>query len=130
MQIMKNKLQLFSEIRGLKARIEELKKREAELVKELEDLKAIQESLISSIQSSAIGTWDWDILTDKIYWSDEYRRLFGHTPYEQASYENWLRTVHPDDRTEANRKAAEAVRGKKDFNIEYRIVRRDGAILL
>jgi diguanylate cyclase (GGDEF)-like protein/PAS domain S-box-containing protein len=45
-----------------------------------------------------IGNWEWDIVTNKSWWSDELYRIFEADPatYE-ASFENFMRIVHPDD---------------------------------
>jgi diguanylate cyclase (GGDEF)-like protein/PAS domain S-box-containing protein len=46
-----------------------------------------------------IGNWEWDLVTNKSWWSDELYRILEEDPaaYE-ASFENFVRKVHPDDR--------------------------------
>lgn len=49
--------------------------------------------------AAGVGTWEWDIVRNEILWSDEYYPLYGLKPGEMApSYENWLGTIHPEDR--------------------------------
>ena len=59
--------------------------------------------LMEAQQLAHIGSWEWDVLTNKIEWSDELYRIYGLTPQEfKADYENYLKYIHPDDREYVN----------------------------
>jgi PAS domain S-box-containing protein len=63
------------------------------------DLRARDERLRRSQVYANIGTWDWNIQTGDLYWSERIAPLFGYTEGElETSYENFLNAVHPDDR--------------------------------
>ena len=58
-----------------------------------------QKRLAEAQQVSHIGSWEWNVTTNAVTWSDEAYRLFGLKPGAGgASYEKYLSFVHPDDR--------------------------------
>jgi len=102
----------------------------AEKHRKAENALRISESRLKKAQRVArLGCWDWDIVTDELYWSDEIYRIFGLKPQEfGATYEAFLNTVHPDDRALVMHAVDEAVYQRKPYNIEHRIVLPDNAI--
>jgi PAS domain S-box-containing protein len=73
-----------------------------------------------------IGNWEWDIATDKAYWSEEMYHIFGRNSQELApSYNEFLNYVHPDDRDYVDSALKKSVKGKT-HSIEYRIVLTNG----
>jgi PAS domain S-box-containing protein len=74
--------------------------------------------------ASHSATWDWDIQTNCCFWSPEYYRLFGLDASIAATYENWLDSIHPDDRETVNQKTLQGLANKvPELRIEYRVVR-------
>ena len=68
------------------------------------------------------GAWEWDLLTDKVHWSDELWKLYGLTENScEPSYEAWQRTIHPDDRAPVHQNLMEAVRDARDLAVEWRV---------
>ena len=63
---------------------EKVKERTAELEKAYNSLKESEERLAEAQKMAHIGNWEWDIATDKVYWSDEMYRIFGLNPQEFA----------------------------------------------
>ena len=76
---------------------------------------------------SHVGSWELDLVTNRLAWSDEVYRIFGLDVQEFAgTYEAVLEAVHPDDRAAVDHAYSESVRnGETGFNIEHRIVRRN-----
>ena len=98
------------------------KKIEVELREREEHLKLAQET-------AHIGSWVWDIGNNKQVWSDERYKIFGLSPKEiEPTLKLYLNFVHPEDRPSVENALFAAIREKKPFIAEYRIVRRDGAI--
>jgi PAS domain S-box-containing protein len=63
--------------------LEELvKQRTEELEKAYDSLKESENSLSEAQRIAHIGSWDWDLVTDEIYASDETYRILGHNPQE------------------------------------------------
>jgi PAS domain-containing protein len=79
----------------------------------------------SDIRERLVGTWDWDILNDRVYADGPAARLFGISDEEAAlgsSITKWLQAVHPDD---LDRLTSEIDRIKKSgdmFTLEYRVI--------
>ena len=74
-----------------------------------------------------IGSWDWDIATDELYWSAETYRIFGSDTHEfSATYCAFLNYIHPDDRDNVDVAVKKALNGKP-FGIDYRIILANGA---
>lgn len=69
--------------------------RETLAVAELEKMSRI----FSAAQKAArFGIFRWNVKSGKSDWSDETFRLYGLNPAkDEASFENWLQTVHPED---------------------------------
>ncbi|MGH2921474.1 MAG: MASE1 domain-containing protein, partial [Gaiellaceae bacterium] len=74
-----------------------------------------------------IGSWEWDVRADKVTWSRELYRLWGHMPGEQAmTYEWYLESVHPDDRNLVRAMVERALQEGSPFSFEHRLLERDG----
>lgn len=80
---------------------------------------------------AGMGTWEYHLAEEKLYWSDECAELFGIKPGEfKGSFEAFLAFVHPKDRDyvmQINQPATELSDGIV-LNYEHRIVRKDGTV--
>ena len=105
---------------------EQVKERTAELEKAYKSLKESEESLAEAQRMAYLGSWNWDIITNGFYLSDEIYRILGRTPQEfGATYNAFLNCVHPDDREYVNKAIIEALNGKP-YNIDHRIILASG----
>ncbi|MBF0170840.1 MAG: PAS domain-containing protein [Nitrospinae bacterium] len=98
--------------------------------KRIQNELAISERRYALAQKAAhIGTWEWDIKTDTMIWSDPVEPLFGFAPGEfGGTYRDFLKCIHPDDRNMVVERGRLCLEGKGDFAVEHRIVRPDGAV--
>ena len=95
--------------------------------KQAEETLKEREKWLSKTQEIAhLGTWELDLVNNRLYWSDEVYRIFGLKPQEfAATYEAFLEHVHPDDRTAVNDAYSNSLsQGKNSYEIEHRIVRK------
>jgi PAS domain S-box-containing protein len=92
-----------------------------------EKLKQSEERLATAQKMAHVGSWEWDVITNKVVWSDEEYRLFGLEPGAgDATYKFYLTLVHPAARRDAMR-WFNAVRAmKKSSRMDILIVRPDG----
>ena len=103
-----------------------VKERTAELEKAYNSLKESEKGLAEAQRMAHIGNWDWNIVTNELYWSDEVYRIFGRNPQEfGATYDEFLSYVHPEDRDYLNNVLIEALNGKP-HSIDYRIILANG----
>ena len=81
------------------------------------------------LHSARVGTWDWDISTGRMHWSDNLEELHGRQPGSfPGTYESAFKDVYPDDLEIINSAIADALKGSGDYQVEYRIVHPDGSI--
>jgi PAS domain S-box-containing protein len=81
-------------------------------------------------QITRTGSWAWSRSSGELFWSREHFRIFGLDPSRtNVSYELFFRMIHPEERARAEQEFQEAVRGRRDFEGEYRVVRPDGGIV-
>jgi PAS domain S-box-containing protein len=121
--------------RKVQMRTKELVIANEQLLKEIEerkraeqDLKNREQSLAEAQRIAHLGNWDWNIVTNELYWSDEIYRIFGLAPQEfGATYEAFLNSVHPDDRPLVERSVDAALYEGKSYSIDHRIVLLDGS---
>jgi len=76
-----------------------------------------------------LGSWDWNIVTNELEWSEEVYRIFGLSSQEfGATYDAFLMSVHPDDREEVKTAVNHALSDPSwEYNIVHRITRPDGS---
>ncbi|MGB9939096.1 PAS domain S-box protein [Methanosarcina sp.] len=104
----------------------ELKKHREQLEKAYKSLKESEKGLAEAQKMAHLGNWDWNIITNELYWSDEIYRIFGLIPQEfGATYDAFLSYVHPDDRDYVDNAVVEALNGKS-YNIDHRIILANG----
>jgi PAS domain S-box-containing protein len=105
---------------GISHDITKRKKAEEALHKSQTELKRAQ-------QIAHIGSWTWDIIADKVTWSDESYHIYGLAPGEvEPSYELFLKFIVPEDRERVDQEVKEAIDVGKKYNITYNIIRQDG----
>ena len=76
---------------------------------------------------AGIGSWEWDISSNTVTWSDEMFRIYGLEPGEfGASYDAFLILVHPDDRGAVEDAVHHSYATGEPFVVEHRVVRADG----
>jgi len=94
-----------------------------------EVLQVSEERLRLAVAAAQIGTWDVDLATRRVEWSDSYGALFGRgrdqfPPDEAAFFE----CVHPDDRELVRRSFGRAIAEDIPYECEFRVLWPDGAI--
>lgn len=76
-----------------------------------------------------LGNWEWNIVTNELWWSEGIYRIFGLQPEEfGATYEAFLATVHPEDRGRVMAAVDAALYQGASYDIDHRIVRPDGTV--
>ncbi len=85
---------------------------------------------LNEAQSLAhIGSWEWDIKENKIYWSDELYRIFGISKDNfDTTYESYTSLIYPDDKEYVNKIIGDAFQKGEAFDFYHRLRRPDGNI--
>jgi len=105
----------------LEKEIKERQQAEAALLKEKTHLAQAQ-------KVAHVGSWEFDLATEEIAWSDETFRIYGLAPGQPApTLSEHGQKIHPDDRTVWDTTVSQIARGKSS-ELEFRIVRPDGQV--
>ena len=93
-----------------------------------ENLRKSEANLAEAQRLSHTGSWDWDVASKRIFWSAEMFNIFGFDPKTTTpTPENYLQSIHPDDRAPIDAAASELYKGN-DAEYNYRIVLPDNSI--
>jgi PAS domain S-box-containing protein len=113
---------------GVLQDITELRQAEKELRASEEALRRSEAYLAEAQRLSHTGTLAFNA-SSPVYWSEEGYRIWGFDPLEPLpDREAVLQRIHPDDRERVNAETEEALRQKRDFSSEFRIVLPDGTV--
>ncbi|RDI39896.1 PAS domain S-box protein [Falsibacillus pallidus] len=95
-----------------------------------EALHKVQDSLVHAQKMANIGSWDYDYEANEAYWSLQMYKIFGMNPHAEfkASYETYLEFIHPSDRMRFISIFQQAIKNRKSFSIEYKIIRMDDEV--
>ena len=92
------------------------------------DLRRNEARLEEAQRVAHVGWWERDFTTNRVSLSDEACRIFGIEPVDLPEWhDRWLKLIHPEDRPRAAEAAVAALRGGPRYDVEYRVVRPDGA---
>ncbi|VXB73881.1 hypothetical protein PSEUDO8BK_31078 [Pseudomonas sp. 8BK] len=76
-----------------------------------------------------IGTWDWDIDTNQLYWSEAIYAMFGYSVGAVTpSYELFYASVHPDDRAQVRAGELRCIGTGENHDEEYRVLWPNGTV--
>ena len=105
---------------------ENVKERTAELEEAYDSLLENDLRLREAQKITHLGNWDWNLLTDELYWSDELYRIFGLDLLESSvTYDAFLSHVDQEDRSYVDNATQKALNGDL-YSIEYMITLPDG----
>jgi PAS domain S-box-containing protein len=94
-----------------------------------ERLRESERRLLEAQQVGQIGSWEWDVATDVVRWSDQLYGIFGLSPREfRPSYPGFLERVHPEDRPLVQSAIERSLADRLPFAFDHRIVRADGSV--
>lgn len=93
------------------------------------ELKISAERFRRSQIAADIGSWDWDIKTGELFWSDRIAPLFGYEEgFVETSFDDFLKVIHPDDKTLVQEAIQAAIDHEKPYEIEHRVIWPDGSV--
>lgn len=94
-------------------------------------LRESAEQLRLAVRSSNLGPWDWDLRTNTVYFSPEWKRQIGYEDHEvQNRYEEWESRLHPEDREPTLAALRAYMDGvQPDYTAEFRRRYKDGSDL-
>jgi len=89
-------------------------------------LQESEEQLERAQKIAHLGSWELDLINNRLIWSDEVYRIFGLKPQEfAATYEAFLEAIHPEDRSIVDNAYSSSIReGRDNYEIEHRVINK------
>ena len=82
-----------------------------------------------ALKAANFGSWDWDLASGQVSWSETVAPLFGLAPGAfGGDYPSFLALAHPGDRRMLEEAVRAALEDKKEYNLEHRIVQPGGRV--
>ncbi|MES2536808.1 MAG: EAL domain-containing protein [Pseudomonadota bacterium] len=92
-------------------------------------LRESEERFKHVAKATADAIWDWDLLSDTIWWNEGMQNLFGFTADEiEPDSQSWTRRIHAEDKERVLRGIHAVIDGDGEaWTDEYRFLRKDGS---
>ncbi len=98
-------------------------------VKILQELQKSEAYLKEAQEIANMGNWNWDMVGNKIEWSDQLYKVFGQDRKTfEADYQGLMDIIHPEDREAFDNDVRDAIENDRPHDIVHRIVLGDGDI--
>lgn len=91
-------------------------------------LQQSEERLRVAVEAAEMGTWDYDVVQNRCWWSPRTCEIWGIEYAESLPGDLRYGFVHPEDEQRYRREVDDAVFSGRPFQIEYRIIRPDGRV--
>jgi PAS domain S-box-containing protein len=79
-----------------------------------------------AVRGLSVGIWDWDIVTDDLYWSPRFREIIGVPEDQELVNDDFESRLHPQDKDRVLAVVDRHLQQGCPYNIEYRLRHRDG----
>jgi PAS domain S-box-containing protein/putative nucleotidyltransferase with HDIG domain len=92
------------------------------------ELRDALQMLELTVEGGEIGTWDWDLQTDRTSYNARWARMLGYEVAElEPNFSTWERLMHPDDLAGAKAKVQACIQGETPaYESEHRLRHKDG----
>ena len=91
-------------------------------------LRASEERYALAMKAINEAVYDWDLRTDRVYYSPRLLATVGVAPEELRTPQDWVARVHPEDRERYRQATRDHFKGRTErFHCEYRYQRKDGS---
>jgi len=94
-------------------------------------LRESEERYALAVRAANDGIWDWNLKTNKIYYSTRWKKMLGYKENEIGTDpDDWFNLVHPDDQKLIQTNLVSHLQGlTPHFQCEYRIQHSNGTYL-
>ena len=99
-------------------------------VKDAERALSNKNALLNTAEKIGfVGSWEWTLATNEVFYSDNALKLYGVHPDDyNGQMESIFNVVHPDDQARLSASIEKMVTEKKSVRNEYRVIHKDGSI--
>jgi PAS domain S-box-containing protein len=93
-------------------------------------LRDSEERLRLATRAGKIGLWDWDVVANRVTWTESLYEIHGVTRAEfDGTAEGFAKLVHPDDREMVKQAIQQSLQERDTHELEFRAVRANGDIV-
>ena len=86
-------------------------------------LRESEERYRLALSAGRLGTWDWNVHTGTVTWSENVESFFGLPQGTfEGTYDAFVRCIHPDDRQSFRHAIAAALEGRQEYELEHRVI--------
>src|SRR5262249_22184115 len=97
--------------------------------RETEALRASEERLRLAVTGGNVGIWEWDVVSNRLVWSDQLKAIFGlPTQAQNLTLGMFIDAIHPEDRRRIDTALHSSLARRADYEAEYRILLPDGSL--
>ncbi|MEM7593170.1 MAG: PAS domain-containing protein, partial [Cyanobacteria bacterium P01_A01_bin.83] len=90
-------------------------------------LKESQERFDLAVRGSRDGLWDWNIITDEVFYAPRFKAMIGYTEGEMPNlFEAWSSKLHPEDSEPVLAAVQNHLERRVPYNVEYRLQTKQG----
>jgi len=99
-----------------------------ELKNTAKELKESNERYYLTIDASEQGIWDWNVITNEVFFSPQWKRQIGYEDHElKNEFNTWVEHLHPDEKEYClNQVQNYLEKPEKHFILEFRFRHKDG----
>jgi PAS domain S-box-containing protein len=92
-------------------------------------LRESEQRMRFCLEAANVGTWDWDVATGSVHWSENMERIHGGRAGSFGGNGHaFLENIHPDDRQQVQSAVQQAVEGGGKCHLQYRYAKTDGSV--
>jgi PAS domain-containing protein len=86
------------------------------------NLRILTERLEIAVISAHIGIWEWDLITQKVYWNSQMYELYHRNESNfKGTIPDWMKFLHPEDAAQFEEELHHSIRYKKNHKTSFRI---------
>jgi len=112
----------FQQIQDLLAERKSLRTAMGKLEQQAQALRDSEERFNLAVRGSTDGIWDWNVLSNDVYYSPRFKELIGYAdPEFQNVFDSFQSHLHPDDASRALQTIHAHVESKTPLDIEFRM---------
>jgi len=95
-----------------------------------ERVRQSEENLKKAQQVAHVGSWQWQIKTNQLVWSDEMYRIFGirKEEFTGSLSDVLMQSIHPEDLPAVEYSNNSVINNKRPIPLEYRVIWPDGSV--
>ena len=93
-----------------------------------EERRTSEQRLLTALAAARMGTWEWEITSNRERFDEGLCRLFGADAREISTLDDVLARVHTDDRAAVAVAFRQSAESGADLDVEFRVARPDGSV--